>query len=177
VHSWVTQIWTHEYFTLLKCYPDPHEYHIFMGYLTSIHKCKETCEYSQVFSIELTEIIQLSNNNIFLECLRVVEVINFIFKSWQVINIDSNQYTCYSYLHKYSWYISKSILGSLKTHRHGYLRFMSMILVSIPMSKLIKTHKWLRVAFSLNNTESIIPAYRLMIHWFWQHWNAILDVR
>jgi len=59
VHSWVNWICTHEYFTFFKCYPDPHEYHILMGYLTSTCKCKETYEYSQVFSRELIEIIQL----------------------------------------------------------------------------------------------------------------------
>jgi hypothetical protein len=126
-----------------------HEYHILMGYLISTHKCKETCEYSQVFSRELTEIVQLSINNIIDVYLMVAEVIIFIFKSWHIMDIDSNPYTCHRYLHKYPWHMSKSILGSLKTHRHGYLRLMSMILVSIPTSKLIETHEWLGVVFSL----------------------------
>ena len=73
-----------------------HEYHILMGYLISTHKCKETCEYSQVFSRELIEIIQLSINNIIHEYLMVAKVINFVFKSWHITDIDSNPYTCTS---------------------------------------------------------------------------------
>ena len=52
-----------------------------MGYLISTRKCKETCEYSQVFSRELTEIMQLSINNIIHVYLMVAEVINFILFS------------------------------------------------------------------------------------------------
>jgi len=112
-------------------------------------------KYSQVFSRELMEIIQLSINIIIFEYLRWLESLIFIFRSWQVINTDPNLYICHRYLHKYPRHISKSILGSLKTHRHGYLRLMSMILVSILTSKLIETHKWLRV-FSLSVWYSVI---------------------
>jgi len=125
------------------------EYHILMDYLTSTHKCKKTYEYSQVFSRELMEIVQLLINIIIIEYLRWLKSLIFIFRSWQVTNIDSNLYICHRYLHEYPWHILKSILGSLKTHRHGYLRLMSMILVSILTSKLIETHGWLRVVFSL----------------------------
>ena len=107
-------------------------------------------KYSQVFSRELMEILQLLINIIIIEYLRWLKSLIFIFRSWQVTNIDSNLYICHRYLHEYPWNISKTILGSLKTHRHGYLRLMSMILVSILMSKLIETHRWLRVMFSLN---------------------------
>ena len=48
-----------------------------MGYLISTHKCKETCEYSQVFNTELTEIVQLSINSIIDVYLMVAEVIIF----------------------------------------------------------------------------------------------------
>ena len=114
-----------------------HEYHILMGYLTSTCRCKETYEYSQVFGRELIEIIQLSINITIFEYLRWLKSLIFIFRSWQVTNIDSNLYICHRYLHKYLWHISKSILGSLKTHRHGYLRLMSVILVSIHQSTSI----------------------------------------
>jgi hypothetical protein len=126
-----------------------HGYHILMGYLTSTCRCKETYEYSQVFSRELIEIIQLSINIAIFKYPRWLKSLIFIFRFWQFTNIDSKLYICHRYLHKYPWYISKSILGSLKTHRHRYLRLMSMILVSILMSKLIYTHGWLRVMFSL----------------------------
>ena len=107
-----------------------HEYHILMGYLISTHKCKETCEYSQVFSRELTEIIQLSINNIIHEYLMVAKIINFVFKFWHIVDIDSNPYICHRYLHKYPGHMSKSILKFLKTHRHEYLRLMSMICIA-----------------------------------------------
>jgi len=58
-------------------------------------------KYSQVFSRELIEIIQLSIIIIIIEYLRWLKSLIFIFRSWQVTNIDSNLYICHRYLHKY----------------------------------------------------------------------------
>jgi hypothetical protein len=131
-----------------------------MGYLTSTCRCKETYEYSQVFSREIIEIIQLSINIAIFEYPRWLKSFIFIFRSWQVTNIDSKLYICHS-LHKYPWHILKSILGSLKTHRHRYLRLMSIVLVSILTSKLIDTHGWLRVMFSLSGNTRVVGTDRL----------------